>query len=72
MTTVNSEMIEELKLIFVTKDECSKIMDAEDAKITEIKVDIARIVSKLNILIAILSAIGASVMGVCIKLLFGA
>lgn len=72
MMNVTREMIEELKNIFVTKEECTKRMEEENQKITDLRVDMAKIVSKLNILIAILSAIGASMIGVCIKLLFGA
>lgn len=72
MQHITMEMVDELKNFFVTKEECQKRMEEENQKITDLRVDMAKIVSKLNILIAILSAIGASLIGVCIKLLFGA
>ena len=71
MENVTREMIAELKEVFVTKDECNKLMDAESEKIAEIKIDMAKICGKLNIMIGILSAIGCSILGVCVKVLFG-
>lgn len=63
---------------YVKKDDCNRNIDAEDKKIerlnntiTGLKVDIAKLSTKLGILIAIASAIAVPVISLSIKLLFG-
>jgi hypothetical protein len=54
----------------VTKDHCSADKKSRDEKIESLRVDTAKVITKLNIVIAILSAIGTSMVGVAIKVLF--
>lgn len=63
---------------YVKKDDCNKNIDDEHKKIerlnntiTGLKVDIAKLSTKLGILIAIASAIAVPVISLSIKLLFG-
>lgn len=67
---IDEHDIARLKEIFVTKDHCSADKKSRDEKIEALRVDTARVITKLNIVIAILSAIGASMLGVAIKVLF--
>ena len=63
-------------------DDCDEISNSAEHKISglreefaklreEVRVDRAKTNTRLNILIAILSAIAVPVLGVCVKLLFG-
>lgn len=63
--------IEVLSEIFVTRKECAATVEVENEKITNLKVEITKVGTKLGILIAILSAIAVPVISLCIKLLFG-
>lgn len=63
---------------YVKKDVCVKNIDAEDAKIEKVKtsiaaiqVDIAKLSTKMGIVIGILGAIAVPVISLCVKLLFG-
>lgn len=63
---------------YVKKDDCGRNIDIEDKKIhnlekeiASVKVELGKVGARLGILIAILSAIGTSVIPLCIKLLFG-
>lgn len=67
---IDEHDISRLKEIFVTKDHCSADKKSRDEKIEALRVDTAKVITKLNIVIAILSAIGASMLGVAIKVLF--
>lgn len=67
---IDEHDISRLKEIFVTKDHCSADKKSRDEKIEALRVDTARVITKLNIVIAILSAIGTSMIGVAIKVLF--
>jgi len=67
---IPSEDVEQLKLVFVTKDECGASQKGMHEEIASIKIDMAAVKTKLNILIGILSAIGVAVLGVAVKLLF--
>ena len=63
---------------YVKKDECRNNIDAEDEKIAKvddklnaINVDLAKLSTRLGVVIAILGAIAVPVISLCIKLLFG-
>lgn len=79
---MTKEEIEQLEQIFdgryVQKDDCTKTVDKENEKINklsqdvqQLKVEIAKMNTKLGILIGILSAIGVPLISVCVKMLFG-
>lgn len=64
--------------VFRRIDDCTDIVTKEESKIqelkdsmAELKVEQAKTNTRLGVLIAILSAIGVPIVGVCIKLLFG-
>lgn len=52
-------------------DDCNDIYAAADKRQDKLEIRFAEGITKLNILIAILSAIGVPVIGVCIAFLFG-
>ena len=67
---------------YVLIEDCEKSRETETSKIDrlkeefsrlreEVRVDRAKTNTRLNILIAILSAIAVPILGVCVKLLFG-
>ncbi len=56
---------------YVQIEDCEKIVKEETKKIDRLTVEFAKSNTKLNILIAILSAIAVPIVGVCVKLLFG-
>ena len=56
---------------YVLIEDCEKTVKEETKKIDRLTVEFAKSNTKLNILIAILSAIAAPIVGVCVKLLFG-
>ena len=67
---------------YVLLDDCEKSRETETSKIDglkeefarlreEVRVDRAKTNTRLNILIAILSALAVPIVGVCVKLLFG-
>lgn len=67
---------------YVLIEDCEKARQGESSKIDglkdeftrlreEVRVDRAKTNTRLNILIAILSALAVPVVGVCVKLLFG-
>lgn len=67
---------------YVLIEDCEKSREAETSKIDglkeeftrlreEVRVDRAKTNTRLNILIAILSALAVPIVGVCVKLLFG-
>lgn len=56
---------------YVLIEDCEKTVKEESKKIDRLTVEFAKSNTKLNILIAILSAIAVPVLGVCVKLLFG-
>ena len=77
--------VEEIEKIFhvldgryMRKTECAQNIEEEDAKIarvhdemTAVKIEVAKMSTRLGILIAILSAIAVPVISLCVKLLFG-
>ena len=56
---------------YVLIKDCEKTVKEESKKIDRLTVEFAKSNTKLNILIAILSAIAVPILGVCVKLLFG-
>lgn len=50
--------------------DCESTVEKEEKKIDRLTVEFAKSNTKLNILIAILSAIAVPIVGVCVKLLF--
>ena len=56
---------------YVLIEDCEKTVKDESKKIDRLTVEFAKSNTKLNILIAILSAIAVPILGVCVKLLFG-
>ena len=56
---------------YVLIEDCEKTVKEENKKIDRLTVEFAKSNTKLNILIAILSAIAVPIIGVCVKLLFG-
>ena len=56
---------------YVLIEDCKKTVKEESKKIDRLTVEFAKSNTKLNILIAILSAIAVPILGVCVKLLFG-
>jgi len=75
---MTNEDIERLKDIFVPRKECQKNIESEDKKIEMMReenkktqIAVAKLDTKLGIIISILGAIGVAVLGVCVKILFG-
>ena len=56
---------------YVLIEDCERTVKEESKKIDRLTVEFAKSNTKLNILIAILSAIAVPIVGVCVKLLFG-
>ena len=56
---------------YVLIEDCEKTVKEESKKIDRLTVEFAKSNTKLNILIAILSAVAVPILGVCVKLLFG-
>ena len=78
MTMNNAEYVElkdQLQIEFdgryVLIEDCEKTVKEESKKIDRLTVEFAKSNTKLNFLIAILSAISVPILGVCVKLLFG-
>lgn len=69
---IEKEDIERLDERYVRKEDCSTIQADADKRIDQIHEAQAIMNTKLNTLIGILSAIGVSVLGIAVKLLFGA
>ena len=56
---------------YVLIEDCERTVKEESKKIDRLTVEFTKSNTKLNILIAILSAIAVPIVGVCVKLLFG-
>lgn len=56
---------------YVLIEDCERTVKEESKKIDRLTVEFTKSNTKLNILIAILSAIAVPILGVCVKLLFG-
>lgn len=55
---------------YVTIEDCDNTVEREEKKIDRLTVEFAKSNTKLNILIAILSAIAVPILGICVKILF--
>lgn len=76
---LREQLICDLNSVYRKIDDCGDIVTREDGKIQKLndsmiglKIEQAKTNTRLGILIGILSAIGVPILGVCIKLLFGA
>lgn len=70
--TLDKETVDELKMIFVTRQECSDTNDEINAKLSNDMRELAVINTKLSLILWLLGAVGAAVITVLVKLLFGA
>ena len=68
---LKSQLQSEFDGRYVLIEDCEKTVKEESKKIDRLTVEFAKSNTKLNILIAILSAIAVPILGVCVKLLFG-
>lgn len=71
MQDITHEQIEYLKNFFVTKDSCDEKKHSSDEHIQKLEITMARIGTKLSVMIGILGAIGATMLTVVAKFLFG-
>lgn len=71
MHNLTNEDVEFLKAIFVTKDSCDEKKHNSDEHIQKLEVTMAKIGTKLSVMIGILGAIGATMLTVVAKILFG-
>jgi hypothetical protein len=67
---MDNKDIEELKLIFIPRAECQATQEELNEKFSKNDIILTEIKTKLNAAIAILSAVGAAILGVAVKLLF--
>lgn len=79
---MTNEELEQLEQIFdgryVQKNDCTKTVEKSEEKhnklsleVQQLKIEIAKMNTKLGVLVGILSAIGVSVIPLCVKMLFG-
>lgn len=68
---MSNEDIEQMKLMFVTREECQDTQDAYSGKLEENSKAMIEIKTKLNMLLGILTPIGVAVLGIAANLLFG-
>lgn len=71
MHEVTNEQIEYLKNFFITKESCDEKKHSSDEHIQRLEVTMAKIGTKLSVMIGILGAIGATMLTVVAKFLFG-
>lgn len=63
--------IEQLKLYFVPREECNSTTDEINNKLSNDSRELAVINTKLSLILWLLGAVGAAVITVLIKILFG-
>lgn len=63
--------IERLKEIFVTRRECDARNQASTEHFAKLEISIAKIGTKLSIMMGILGAIGVAVVAAMVKIIFG-
>lgn len=68
---VEREDIERLKEIFVTRDECKNDMEDVDHKLSNDSKELAVINTKLSLVLWLLGAVGAAVISLLVKVMFG-
>ena len=69
---MSNEDIERLKEIFVTRKECETTRSDSNQHIQRLEIALAKVGTKLTIVIGILGAIGVAILSVVVKFLFGA
>lgn len=69
---IDNEDISRLNEIYVRKDDCNDKRTETENRIDGIHEDVSVVKTKLSILIGILTAIAVPVLGIAIKLIFGA
>lgn len=60
-----------LRGIFVEKDKCEKTRTESESHVQRLEIAMAKVGTKLSIMIGILGAIGISILSVIAKILFG-
>ena len=68
---IGKEDVDYLKGLFVTWESCNSTVATQKDELAAVKVDTGIIKARLNMLLAILGAIGVAVLSIAIKLLFG-
>lgn len=68
---VSEEMMNELRLIFVTRKESEEITDELNRKLTNDFADLAVIKFQTKLILGILSAVGVAVLGLLVNQLWG-
>lgn len=68
---LEAEDLEFLRSVFVEKDRCEKIRAENDGHVQRLEIAMAKVGTKLSIMIGILGAIGVSILSVIAKILFG-
>lgn len=75
---IKVEILSKVKDDFVAKTDCEKEMSEDETQISklkenivDLKVEMSKSNVKLSLLVGILSVIGASVVTICVTLLFG-
>lgn len=68
---ISQEDIDRLKEIFVTRKECNVTVDEINGKLSSDMKELAVINTKLSLILWLLGAVGAAVITVLIKILFG-
>ena len=68
---LTSEDIDRLKEIFVTRRECDTTVEEINGKLSNDMKELAVINTKLSLILWLLGAVGAAVITVLIKILFG-
>lgn len=61
----------ELDERYVKKEKCAEYRQQASSENKALEISVAKLVTKLNVVIAILGTIGTAIVGVCVKLLFG-
>ena len=69
---LDKDDIDRLKEIFVTRQECDSITDDINSKLNNDNKELAVINTKLSLVLWLLGAVGAAVITVLVKVLFGA
>ena len=68
---LSNEDIDQMKLIFMPRDECQDTQDSYSEKLEANSKTLVQIETKMNMLLGILTPIGVAVLGIAVKLLFG-
>lgn len=69
--SIDAEVLDRLREIFVTRRECDASMDKMGRDLGETKSSINVINAKLNIVLGILSAVGIAVLGLVVMKMWG-